>query len=165
MKIEINNQQNLLKINKRKTSALILFFMEKASKLIPERQWQDISLVVTDDDLISSVNSEFKGTSSSTDVLSFCLPPMPEAPALFTGELFVNAQAAIAMAKGGPKEVARELALYIAHGCDHLMDEDDCDTPSRRRMRNRELRWLREADTIGLLDEIAIPARKAHNKS
>ena len=164
MKIEINNQQSLLKISKRKISKLITFFMGKASKLIPERQWQDISLVITDDDLISSVNSEFMGVQSTTDVLSFCLPPMPEAPALFAGEIFVNAQKAIDIARGGPKAVARELALYIAHACDHLMDEDDSDVPSRRRMRNRELRWLREADTMGLLSDIAIPARKAGSK-
>jgi rRNA maturation RNase YbeY len=157
MKIEINSQQNLLKINNRRASVLTSFFMEKASRLIPERRWQDISLVIADHELMCCVNEEFTGDDCTTDVLSFCMPPMPGGPDLYSGELFVNAEIALERKK---KDFARELALYIAHGCDHLMDEDDSDRASRQRMRNRELRWLREADTMGILKDIASPAGK-----
>jgi len=158
MKIAINNQQHLLTINKREISALASFLMERAARIRPERQWQEISLVIADDRLMSQLNTEFMDDPSATDVLSFCLPPMPEAPALFSGEVFVNAQRAIALSRTN-KGIARELALYIAHGCDHLMDEDDSDATSRQRMRNRELRWLREADSIKLLDKLAKPLK------
>ena len=47
---------------------------------------------------------------------------------------------------GGP---AHELALYIAHGCDHLAGEDDTTPAQRQRMRKRELRWLREVQKHG----------------
>jgi len=155
MKIAINNRQNLLKINKRAVSSLASFLVAKASRLIPERKWSEISLVITDDKLMSEVNEEFTGDSCTTDVLSFCFPPMPEAPGLHTGEVFVNAEIALALKQGG---CSRELALYIAHGIDHLMDEDDSDTASRKRMRNRELRWLREADSMELLNGLAVPS-------
>ncbi len=151
MKIATNNQQSLLKIRKRETSDLVAFFMKKASRLIPERQWQDISLVVADNTLMASLNQEFMTRDCPTDVLSFCLPPMPGEPELYSGEIFVNAECAIEIAKGDLSATAKELALYIAHGCDHLMDQEDDDVPSRRRMRNRELRWIKEADTLGLL--------------
>ena len=38
----------------------------------------------------------------------------------------------------------RELALYLAHGCDHLTGADDATPAGRARMRRRELGWLRE---------------------
>jgi rRNA maturation RNase YbeY len=152
MKIEINNRQNLLKINKRKIQALAAFLMEKAGRLIPERRWSEVSLVITDDALMTSVNEQFTGDTCTTDVLSFCLPPMPDDAESYTGEVFVNAEIALARKNSGS---IRELALYIAHGCDHLMDEDDEDAASQRRMRRRELGWLREADTLSLIDGIA----------
>lgn len=156
MKIAINSQQNQLKISKRNLSALVSFFMDKASSLIPERQWSDVSVVIADHELMTSVNREFTGDDCTTDVLSFCMPPMPGEQELYAGELFVNAEISF---ERKPKDFKRELALYVAHGCDHLMDEDDSDLPSRKRMRNRELRWLREADRLGLLDGIASVTR------
>ena len=157
MKIEINNRQNLLKINKRKVQELAVFLMEKAGRLIPERRWSELSLVITDDALMTSVNEQFTGDACTTDVLSFCLPPMPDDTGSYTGEVFVNAEIAVARKK---RDSIRELALYIAHGCDHLMDEDDEDAASRKRMRNRELRWLREADTLGMISGIAATAAR-----
>ena len=162
MKIAINNQQNLLKINKTATKSLVSFFMRKASRLMPDRQWHEVSVVVADDKLMVSVNEEFMGSSATTDVLSFCLPPMPENPGEFSGEIFVNAEAAIAIA--GEKASGRELALYMAHACDHLMDEDDSNPISRRRMRNRELRWLREADTLNLFNGFVAATGKGVKK-
>lgn len=152
MKIAINSQQSLLKIKKRETSYLVAFFMQKAARLIPDRRWQDISLVIANNKLMTSLNGEFMSETCPTDVLSFCLPPMPEQPELYSGEIFVNAECAMTIGKGDLSATAHELALYIAHGCDHLMDQDDSDAPSRRRMRNRELLWLKKADTLGLLN-------------
>jgi len=49
---------------------------------------------------------------------------------------------------GGPD---RELALYLAHGCDHLAGADDATPRQRAAMRRRELRWLRAAAHADLL--------------
>ncbi len=151
MKIAINSQQNQLKINKRRAADLAAFLMGKASRLIPARRWNDISVVIADHELMRSVNREFTGDDCTTDVLSFCMPPMPGEPEFYSGEVFVNAEIAL---ERKAKGFARELALYIAHGCDHLMDEDDSDEASRKRMRNRELRWLREADKLKIIEGI-----------
>ena len=57
-------------------------------------------------------------------------------------ELVINAERALAEGRRRAGGAARELALYLAHGMDHLAGRDD-DTPARRRaMRRRETRWL-----------------------
>ena len=44
-----------------------------------------------------------------------------------------------------------ELALYLAHGVDHLTGADDHEDDGFRRMRARELRWVAAADREDLL--------------
>ena len=81
------------------------------------------------------------GVRVQTDVVSQSYAAVPGVGAA-TAELILNAERARAEGRaraGGP---ARELALYLAHGLDHLAGADD-DTPARRRaMRRRETAWL-----------------------
>ena len=81
------------------------------------------------------------GVRVQTDVVSQAYAAVPGVGAA-TAELILNAERARAEGRtraGGP---ARELALYLAHGLDHLAGADD-DTPARRRaMRRRETAWL-----------------------
>ena len=80
------------------------------------------------------------------------LDATPLAPA--HAELFVNPMQAIRCAaardpatllreeKDIPWSAGHELALYIAHGLDHLSGADDATYEGYRTMRRRELRWL-----------------------
>ena len=81
------------------------------------------------------------GVRVQTDVVAQSYEAVPGVCAA-TAELILNAERARAEGRaraGGP---ARELALYLAHGLDHLAGADD-DTPARRRaMRRRETAWL-----------------------
>ena len=81
------------------------------------------------------------GLHVQTDVVAQAYAAVPGVCAE-TAELILNAERARIEGRrrlGGP---ARELALYLAHGLDHLAGHDD-DTPARRRaMRRRELAWL-----------------------
>lgn len=81
------------------------------------------------------------GVRVQTDVVAQSYAAVPGVCAA-TAELVLNAERARAEGRvraGGP---ARELALYLAHGLDHLAGADD-DTPARRRaMRRRETAWL-----------------------
>ena len=66
---------------------------------------------------------------------------MPDAEGA-SAELIINAERAREEGRGRSGGVARELALYLAHGLDHLAGFDD-DTPKHRAaMRQRETRWL-----------------------
>lgn len=112
--------------------------------------------MICDDTGIALVNQKHLGRCEPTDVISFAYDPIPGEPEGHTGEIIVNAQraAGAAGAGGAGWTPSRELALYIAHGCDHLMDQTDGTGKERNRMRRRELRWLKEADTAGLLSDL-----------
>lgn len=131
--------------------------MDRARKNKPDRAWDDISIVLADNAGITSLNEAHLGKAENTDVLSFCYPPIPGENNQFTGEIIVNVQLA---AKEGERRsgmsASRELALYIAHGCDHLYDETDYEQSGRQRMRRRELRWLNiiAEDDITLVEKL-----------
>ncbi|MBN2301643.1 MAG: rRNA maturation RNAse YbeY, partial [Lentisphaerae bacterium] len=78
---------------------------------------------------------------------------------MYDGEVIVNVQRALENID--QKRVSYsawtssdELALYIAHGYDHLSGEDDTSAENAARMRRRELRWLRIARKNGLLEKL-----------
>lgn len=99
-------------------------------------------MVLTGHDEITQANREFFGKNRSTDVISFRCEPVP-GEAGTTGDLLVNVECA---AETGPLHDGAdyELALYLAHGFNHLSGADD-DTPQRRAaMRRTETRRLKE---------------------
>lgn len=123
--------------------------------------WRELSLAFTDDAGIRIVNEQFLGQTDVTDVIAFHYDPIPGEDDMHTGEIVVNVERAVGYAaKGTPGDSARskahresrELALYLAHGCDHLAGEDDHDRRGRERMRRREKRWLKKADRFNLID-------------
>ncbi|MBU4200482.1 MAG: rRNA maturation RNase YbeY [Verrucomicrobia bacterium] len=129
---------------------LIIFFMRQARRRDRQRDWEDISLVLTDDAGIARINRLFLEREGITDVISFEGSSVPGRTGR-CGELFINVQCAVAEGRkhGGAN---RELALYMAHGCDHVSGGSDRMPKGRRRMRARELRWLRAAAERHLLN-------------
>lgn len=108
----------------------------------PDTVWKEVSLLLTDDAGITQYNREFFGKDGPTDVISFRGEPVPGEDGT-TGDLIVNVERAV---QEGPRHdgIDAELALYIAHGFDHLSGADD-NTPARRAaMRRTEMRWLAE---------------------
>jgi len=80
----------------------------------------------------------------ATDVITQRYDPIPGEPGGLTGELFVNAERAACCApRRAGWDPDRELALYLAHGFDHLTGADDGTRAERSRMRRRELGWLK----------------------
>ncbi len=129
--------------------ALVLFLMACARRADPTREWGEIDVILTDNKGIVQYNRASFGRDDVTDVITMTYAPDPGRPT-WSGELIVNAARAREV---GPRfgGAGRELALYLAHGCDHLTGGVD-DTPDERRlMRRRELRWLAAATQAGLL--------------
>lgn len=132
---------------------LAQFLMDKARRLCPDVSWGEITVLVTDHQGIRTINQTHLGKTDSTDVISFRHSPMPGDQNLTTGDIVVNVECAAELTDSS-STAHHELALYIAHGCDHLAGSTDEDTASRRRMRRRELHWLKEATTHHLLDNL-----------
>lgn len=104
--------------------------------------------MLLDDDGIACLNQRYFQKDEATDVISFAYTHSPGAEDE-TAEIFINIQRCFDV--GGRFDgVDRELALYIAHGCDHITGGRDDAPADRRRMRRRERRWLAAAEEAGL---------------
>ena len=145
MKIALINSQNLRQPNTRGLRNLARSLMQRARSLDPRTEWRSVSLVLTDDAGIQELNHRYFGRDAATDVISFRLDPIPGEESAVSGDIAVNVQRALS---AGPRrrgwDASTELALYVAHGCDHLAGATDATPEAMRRMRRRELRWLRE---------------------
>lgn len=89
-----------------------------------------------------------------TDVIALRYNAMPGIDDCSSAEIFVNAERAANATNRNGWNPTKELALYIAHACDHLAGACD-DTPEEyNRMRQRELRWLRKAASLNLTQNL-----------
>ncbi len=89
-------------------------------------------------------------------MVSCAYPPLPGVTDGWLGELHVNVQRAVEEGASRRRGVAGELALYVAHGLDHLSGaRDDTDT-LRRKMLRRENNWIRDFPVEELIVDEAI---------
>ncbi len=113
--------------------------MTRASSRSGPTAWDEIAVVLLDDASIAAANARVFGRPRPTDVISQAYRPAPGAAA-WTGDILVNVQRA-----AGMRDPDAELALYVAHGCDHLCGGRDGTPAARARMLRRERAWLRQA--------------------
>jgi rRNA maturation RNase YbeY len=153
MKIDINNLQRTCRPNIPRIRKLIRGLMRKAQTLDRAARWSEISVVLFDNRQIRDINAQLLDIDEVTDVISLRYAAVPGDGTNLTGEIYVNVQRA-AERRRAPWNASRELALYLAHGCDHLMNSRDDTGAGYRRMRRRELKWLREKDISTLAGKI-----------
>jgi rRNA maturation RNase YbeY len=149
MRIEIANRQRAARVSAPGVRTLVRFLMAKAGRANPGAVWADVSVALMDDAGIAMVNGRLLRRNAATDVIALNYAPAPGESGR-SGEIWVNVERALASCGRAGWDASRELALYLAHGCDHLHDADDSHTRGRKRMRARELRWLRQAARDGL---------------
>ncbi|MDX9866502.1 MAG: rRNA maturation RNase YbeY [Kiritimatiellia bacterium] len=120
--------------------------------------WREITIHLLDDAGIAPVNAAILAHEGPTDVITQRYEPIPGEPGGLIGELFVNVERA---ARAAPRRAGwdadRELALYLAHGFDHLTGAEDRAPAARARMRRRELAWLRHLSLTPLFRSGTIP--------
>jgi rRNA maturation RNase YbeY len=124
--------------------------MQQVKPLTPRCDWTALTVVLVDDEGMIPVQRACFGKGETTDVISLAYEPAPPQDPGHTAELVLNVERAWAERRRG--SASGELALYLAHGCNHLAGGED-DTPARRSaMQQRERAWLQEArrrDLIG----------------
>jgi len=125
--------------------------MSRAHRLDRFTVWGDIVVMLTNDSQIAVVKAHVFDRDEVTDVIALRYEAMPGIDDGATAELFVNVHRACQSPPRRGWSRAQELALYLAHGCDHLTGASDDTEAERIRMRRRELRWLREAGALGLI--------------
>jgi rRNA maturation RNase YbeY len=163
MHIAVNDELTRRCVNRRRLRTLGRYFMGRAHRTGDGVRFAEVSVVLADDDTIQPLNRRHLSHDYATDVIAFRYDPVPvPGRVVQAGELILNVERTeqVAAARAG-WPASRELALYLAHGCDHLCGASDDRRADRARMRRRELRWLRDAERLGLVAGLVGPAEKA----
>lgn len=142
MNLQIDNRQRCSGLNRKAIRHLAETLYRLAFRREPAGCWSSVTVVLTDDRGIQAYKEAAFGYREVTDVVTLRYAPSPADPGA-EGEIFVNVQRAFSRPVRPGWTSGHELALYIAHGFDHLSGADDQTPEERRRMRRRELRWLR----------------------
>ncbi len=136
--------------------------------------YESVSVVLTGDSVISRIHEEALNISGTTDVITLSYAAIPSIPA--SAEIFVNAQLAarcgndrsfLDLIEGEstcPWSPDHELALYIAHGFDHLVGHDDTTDSDFKTMRKREIGWVCHAHSLGLVDGVIENPEFVHDR-
>ena len=142
MKLIVLNHQRSYSVDTKSLAVLAKQLAALAQKRTPDDVWQEVTIHLLTDDSIAPVNQAIMNHEGATDVITQRYDACPGEPEGLIGELFINVQRActIARAKGWTKQ--HELALYLAHGFDHLTGANDATALERAAMRRRERRWL-----------------------
>lgn len=111
----------------------------------------ELSLLVTDDEQMRSLNRQFTGIDAPTDVLAFPAGEIdPDSQALYLGDLILSLPRALAQARAGDHAVESELQLLAVHGVLHLLGYDHA-TPAQK-----EAMWQVQAE---ILSQLGSPLR------
>jgi probable rRNA maturation factor len=110
----------------------------------------ELSVAVTDNETVRSLNREYAGEDAVTDVLSFSqregeeLAAPPDGVPLL-GEVIIAYPRAARQAKARSEAPEAEVARLLVHGILHLLGYDHAQPEEERRMRAREEELVRAA--------------------
>lgn len=111
----------------------------------------EVSVFVTDDTYIHSLNLSYRGQDKPTDVLSFSQSDQPpksheaeDGPPILLGDVVISLDTAGAQALLHGVDLEHEIALLGVHGTLHLLGYEDETEEGALRMQQRE------ADVLGI---------------
>ena len=150
MKIHLINNQKKYKIE----SNNILKVIESLCKNLKQtkKSWDEISIIIVDNNKIKKLHKKYFNKNIITDVITFSYSPIP-GENKFSADIVINIDLVY---KEGliRNNIDYELAIYIAHGIDHLNGNDDNSYLKRQEMHNREKKWLLKLEKNDLLNNL-----------
>jgi probable rRNA maturation factor len=103
----------------------------------------DLTVVLTGDERVQSLNRDFLGIDAPTDVLSFPADePDPETGGRYLGDIIISVQRAAAQAKARGHAVEAEVQLLTVHGVLHLLGHDHAEAEEKARM------WAAQSEAL-----------------
>jgi probable rRNA maturation factor len=114
----------------------------------------DLSVVISNDEELRSLNRQYRNIDATTDVLSFPADFIdPENENQYLGDIIVSYTRAADQAAAGGHTVMAELQLLVVHGVLHLLGHDHADGDEKTRM------WTAQKEILGRLglDNLKIP--------
>ncbi|BEU88013.1 rRNA maturation RNase YbeY [Selenomonas sp. TAMA-11512] len=99
----------------------------------------EVSITLTNDAYIHTVNREYRGIDRPTDVISFALqeseePEITDEGYVTLGDILISVERAEAQASEYGHSLRRELAFLTVHGMLHLLGFDHIEEEDRREM-------------------------------
>ncbi len=104
----------------------------------------EMSLRLTDDAELQSLNREYRNKDQPTDVLSFaalevdCQYDLPVEEPLYLGDIVISVETAAKQADTQGHSIETELTWLASHGLLHLLGWDHPDEPSLLEMLNQQ---------------------------
>lgn len=99
----------------------------------------ELSIVLTNDNTLKDLNTEFRQVDAPTDVLSFPADEIdPETGKKYIGDIVISVDRAIEQAQNGRYSLQSELQLLIVHGVLHLLGYDHLEKADQIIMWNRQ---------------------------
>lgn len=141
MKIQIGNNQNLIKIDKRKIRSTI-------TKLLKHLDCADkeISITFINDEIIQQLNNQYRNKNKPTDVLSFSLQEgeFSHINPDVLGDIVISVETANKNAERNCLSFEQEINFLIIHGLLHLLgyDHENTTKEETRKMKRREKELL-----------------------
>lgn len=94
-----------------------------------------LSILLTDDEQIRSLNRDYRGIDAPTDVLSFDVHTRdPESGYLYLGELIISLPYAARQAAQKGHALEAEAQLLVVHGVLHLLGHDHAEAEEKEKM-------------------------------
>lgn len=98
-----------------------MILKEDIAKLLSTKRMY-ISITLSDDEEIKSLNHEHLGRDYTTDVLSFPMHTELEDGTYYLGDIVVNKEQAIRQSAEYGNDVEHEIAELVEHGVLHLLE-------------------------------------------
>ncbi|MFZ2399670.1 MAG: rRNA maturation RNase YbeY [Smithella sp.] len=137
MKLQIENNQNKIKIDKRRIRSTVLRIMR-----ILDCADQEISLSFVDDEKIKELNKEYLGKDKPTNVISFSLREgeYSDINPQIMGDIIISIETAQRDALWGNLTVSQEIDFLIIHGILHLLgyNHENTTREETNKMRKKE---------------------------
>lgn len=142
--IIIDNQQNKIKVNED-LERIIKDVITTALEMENVKNSLEVSVVLTDNEHIKTINNLYRKVNTPTDVLSFAMrdsseenfATLPESVELL-GDIVISLEMAKEQAKDYGHSFEREVGFLVAHGIFHLLGYDHMVESERNIMRKRE---------------------------
>jgi len=137
MKLQIENNQNKIKIDKRIIRSTVLRIMR-----ILNCADKEISLSFVDDEKIKKLNKEYLGKDKPTNVISFSLREgeYSDINPQIMGDIIISVETAQRDALWGNLTVSQEIDFLIIHGILHLLgyNHENTTREETNKMRKKE---------------------------
>jgi len=129
--VEVTSDETLAKVLPD-----ILAATARATLAHQEAPAGELTILITDDEVMAALNQAHRGVPASTDVLSFPAGDGPTIPdrLCYFGDIAISLPRAQDQAAAGGHTLEAELQLLVIHGTLHLLGHDHAEADEKARM-------------------------------